>query len=699
MVRSGLQLANAPFLRLLFPLCLGVSLPLLGTLSNPLLVLMFLFLILFILLLFRKISFYHQPVWGGLLLLSIFCFGLIRAKQQTMNFPLLPKQQYFVVLDDYPIEKEKTFQMVGQLINSEQKILIYLSKSLQVRGAKPGDILCFSGLPELIENDGNPYEFDYRRYLNNRKIGYRIFLKENQFYLLNGYRQPNIYRRALIFRAKLIEKLDSSGIRNENVHLISSISFGARDEVDKETIQSFTNTGVIHVLAVSGMNVGLIYVILDFLFRFLKSRRAGYFLHTLIVLSGIWSYALITGMSASILRAALMFSFVVMGTTLHRNSNIFNSLAVSAFLLIVWDPAIIRDVGFQLSYAAVLSIVVIQPFIYKQFFFKTWLYDKIWLLLSVTFAAQIGTLPFTLHYFHQFPVYFWLANLMVIPLVTLILYLSFVVVFLSFVSDFLTSIFAWVLDGSVRLVLLSVNFVETLPHAVLKELYPSLFQVSLVFLMSYLLYRYSKIRKTILLKCFLFSAIGLSISAGIGSYQQLKRTEILFFNIPGTRALALTSGKEVIVLYDHCEKAAVKLGYYMKPYLGKRGIRKIEMYRLTDSLQINNGDICVKGDLIFFKGVRLTVQPNEKIGPKRVAPKLHADLVWLCNSKAGYPSRFDIPESKIILYRSKYLDEKVQKESYPQKWLNMKESVLLTFRPSRSGDTNKMLCSYFNHPE
>ncbi len=698
MVNSGLQLASAPFLRLLFPLCLGVSMQLPGFLSHPLPVLMLFFLVLLILIFLKKISFYHQPVWGILLLLLIFYFGLIRAKQQTMIFPLLPKQQYFVVLDDYPVEKGKTFQVVGQLINSEQKILIYLSKSLSIRDAKPGDILCFNGMPELIENDGNPYEFDYRRYLNNRKIGYRIFLKEHQFHLLNGYTQLNIYRSALIFRAKLIKNLDRSGIENENVHLISSISFGARDEVDKETIQSFTNTGVIHVLAVSGMNVGLIYVILDFLFRFLKYRRAGYFLHTLIVLSGIWCYALITGMSASILRAALMFSFVVMGTTLRRSSNIFNSLAVSAFLLIAWDPAIIRDVGFQLSYAAVLSIVVLQPFIYKLLYFKTWLYDKTWLLLSVTFAAQIGTLPFTLHYFHQFPVYFWLANLIVIPLVTLILYLSFVVVFLSFVSVFLTSVFAWILDGSVRLVLFSVNFVENLPHAVLKELYPSLFQVSLVFLMGYLLYRYSKIRKTILLTSFLLSAIVLSISAGIGSYHQLKRTEILFFNIPGTRALALTSGKEAIVLYDYCEKTAVKLGYYMKPYLGKRGIREIEIYRLTDSLQINKRDICVKGGLIFFKGVRLFVPPLNETNQKRVASTLCPDLVWLRNIKAD-TDYFDFPESKIILYRSKNIVEKDQKASDAQKWMDMKESVLLTVCPSRLGDTKRMLCRYFSQAD
>ena len=294
-----------------------------------------------------------------------------------------------------------------------------------------------NGLPELIENDGNPYEFNYRRYLNDRGIGHRIFLREGQYDLLKGCSLMNISRNALVFREKLIEILYRSGIQEDRVPLISSISFGARDEVDKETVQSFTNTGVIHVLAVSGMNVGLIFIILDFFLRFMKRWKLGFLFHTSAVLIGIWSYALVTGMSASILRAAVMFTFVVIGNAFRRNANIFNSLAVSAFFLVLWDPAIMRDIGFQLSYAAVLAIVVIQPLLYKRLYFKSRFLDKIWLLLSVTFAAQIGTLPFTLQYFHQFPVYFWLANLAVIPLVTCILYLSFVVVFLSLISGFL----------------------------------------------------------------------------------------------------------------------------------------------------------------------------------------------------------------------------------------------------------------------
>ena len=571
MVRSGSPFAGAPFLRLLLPLCLGVSLPFNGLFLYPLTLLTLLLFLWLILLFFKNGSFYTQPIWGVLLFLTIFLFGVIRVKQTTVVFPLLQKQRYFVVLDEYPLEKEKTYQVVGQLVHSGHGILVYLPKSPRVNKLIPGDIFCFDGLPELVENDGNPFEFDYRGYLNNKGIGYRIFLKENQFCCLSGSRKLNIYRSALIFREKLIKCLYDSGITTEHVHLISSISFGAREDVDKETIQSFTNTGVIHVLAVSGMNVGLIYVILDFIFRFLRTGRAGFFPscndHALRDLE---LCACNRHVGIDFLRAAMMFSFVLVGRSLQRSSNLFNSLAVSAFLLISWDPPISRDVGFQLSYAAVLSIVVIQSLFYRQLYLKNWILDKIWVLICVTFAAQIGTLPLTLHYFHQFPVYFWLANLVVIPLVSLILYLSFVVVCLTFVSGFLSSVIASILDWSVQLVLWTVRSVETFPVSVIRGLYPSFYQFLLFFLIGLFFFTYTKSRKIIHLQAMIVLAVILFTSAGIASWHQLSRAEIIFYHLPGTRALVLTSGREAFVLYDRCDNAAGKLGYAMKPYLGER---------------------------------------------------------------------------------------------------------------------------------
>jgi competence protein ComEC len=608
---------------------------------------------------------------------------------------MLSKQRFFVVFDEYPQEKTKTFQVVCQLINSDLKILTYLPKSTVVKNAKPGDILCFNGSPELIENDGNPYEFDYRKYLNNKGIGYRIFLKENQFFFLNEQHQTNIFRFALILREKLIEILYKSGINKENVPLISSISFGAREDVDKETVQSFTNTGVIHVLAVSGMNVGLIFVILDFLLRFLKRGRLGVLCHTLIVLFSIWSYALITGMSASILRAAVMLTFVVLGKALHRNANIYNSLAVSAFFLVAWEPVILYDVGFQLSYMAVLSIVVIQPILYKLLYFKSWIFNETWLILSVTFAAQIGTLPFTLYYFHQFPVYFWLANLIVIPLVTLILYLSFLVLFLSFISGFLTFLSAFVLDWSVRLVLITVNLVEKLPMAVLKGLYPTPTQFVLVILICTFFYLFHKSRKILHVKVICMLVLMLCTFIVISSYSKHTRAELVFFNIPGTRAIALTQGKNTIVVYDKCENAGSKLNYYIKPYLGANGIIQTEYYKFSDSLRITDVNLNIRGNYILFNGVRLFVKPDSAEVFNKEELGLRADVIWLNDIKTVPSDNFVFPHARIILYRSSKEVEKQVDAIYFHSSFNVRKAVLMTIHPDRNEYEERIKCGYF----
>ncbi len=608
---------------------------------------------------------------------------------------MLIKQRYFVVFDEFPQEKSKTFQVVSQLVNSDLKILIYLPKSTAVKKAKPGDILCFDGFPELIENDGNPFEFDYRRYLNNKGIGYRIFLKENQFFILNGQHQINIYRYALILREKLIVILNNSGVISENVPLISSISFGAREDVDKETVQSFTNTGVIHVLAVSGMNVGLIFVILDFLFRFLKRGRFGFLCHTLIILISIWSYALITGMSASILRAAVMLTFVVLGNALNRNANIYNSLAVSAFFLVTWDPIILYDVGFQLSYMAVLSIVVIQPLLYKQFYFKSWILNQTWLILSVTCAAQVGTLPFTLTYFHQFPVYFWLANLIVIPLVTLILYLSFLVLFLSFISGILTSLSAFVLDWSVRLVLLTVNLVEKLPLAVLKGLYPSFSQVVLILSLCLLFFMFYKSRKILYLKVMCGLAILLFTITVASSYSKQTRAEIVFFNIPGTRAIALTRGNKSIVVYDKCDNAGSKLNFYFKPYLGARGISNTEFYCLNDSLRVVNKNFGITGNLLFFNGIRIFLQPTGMKYESHLNTDFRNDIVWIADNKSEEFAKTTFPSDNIVLYRTAIHSEKKIKASDATPSFNLYRSVQLIIHLHQNAFAGGYSCSYF----
>jgi competence protein ComEC len=695
MLRSGSLFSVAPFLRLLFPLLLGVSVPFPGNLFSPATFYLIILIIILFLLWFREGSFYFQPVWTILLMFIVFCLGTIRVKQESLVFPVLQEDSYCVILDDYPREKEKTLQLTGRMINSSLKILVYLPKTAMASNAGPGSKLLFDGKPELIVNAGNPFEFDYQGYLKDKGIGYRIFLKEGKFSVSENREHLQIFHRALIFRRLLIERLGSYGIKPDNVRLIGSISFGARDDVDKETIRSFTNTGVIHVLAVSGMNVGLIYVVLDFIFRFLKSGRPGSVIHTFLMISGIWSYTIIAGMSASILRAAVMFSFVIIGTGLRRNSNIFNSLCVSSFILIVSDPAIIRDVGFQLSYAALLSIVVIQPILYRRLYFRNLLADKMWLLLSVTFAAQAGTLPFTLVYFHQFPVYFWLANLIVVPVVTIILYLSVALLFISLFSGFLASMAGLALNWSADLVILTVRLVDKLPYSVISGIYPTIFQMVLMVVAVFLFWQYHRHRKWLPMAGMLISAILLVISAGIGEYRQLSREEIVFFNIPQTRALALTNGRRTVVLYDSYNNSEEKLGYLMNPYFEGRGIREREFHRLNDSLKMASSCFSVAGNHICYNGFKIFVEPHQ--GPDTVKQQSsRPDLAWLRNDQEENSDLVYFKNCGIILYKSEFNPLQTIESLPGSKIFNMNRAVLLSFSSRIFDYPQKISCNYFD---
>ena len=695
MFGSGFKVSAVPFLRLVIPLCVGIGIFHVYPVFHPLQLVALLLVVIFLLVCFKEISFRFQSCWGALLMLAMVVFGFLRASKQSELFPLLTNQQYFAVLDDYPKEKEKTFQLICQLLPSGGKVITYLPKLPAVGRAKPGDLISFDGLPELMQNEGNPFEFDYCGYLHRQNIGYRIFLKENKICFIQDFSLLNIQRRALILRQKLIEILYKSGIGRNQVQLIASISFGARDDVDKETIQSFTNTGVIHVLAVSGMNVGLIFVILDYFLLFLKSWRRGRYLHLLIILAGIWGYSLITGMSPSILRAATMFSIVLIGNTLHRNSNIFNSLAASAFLLISFDPSMLLDAGFQLSYAAVLAILILQPLLFGLLHFHYSFFEKIWELLSVTIAAQFGTLPLTLYYFHQFPVYFLLANLVVIPLVTFILYLSIVVILFSLLSGFITCLLGVVLDWSVRLVLFFVDFTANLPQSVIRGLYPTICQILITCLLIFLFYGFYKTRKLHLLKAGLFMTILLTISLGLAAYKRIVRDELVIFNVPGSRVLSITNGPSTLVLYDSCQASRERMEYYLKPYLATRGIRKVKWFRISDSLRIVRPSVSVVGHFIFFEGSRIYLQSADTEVENPPDEELCADLVWM-REFGVHPSRqIFIPKSKVVLFRTTRHIGNMPPFKPPQEGIDLTKAVQLCRSTSIFGSRGAMICRYF----
>lgn len=700
------KLQSAPFIRLLVPFIAGI---LLGDRFPPELEWLFLAVSLgfsFLLIFFITITFKRRSLFGILLVPALFFMGLfIVADQKYLPKPL-PKGDYFAVIDEYPVEKEKSFRAVIRLIEPKLKVLAYFDKTDFNNEIDPGTVVWFRGQPELLQKTGNPFEFDYQAYAIRNKIGHRIYLKSSDFHFLIATKIPDLAEFSLIIRDRLLKIIEKSGLTGEVFHLVSAVSLGAREELEPETTQSFSKTGVIHVLAVSGMNVGIIYVVLDVLLKFLKRKKSGIILHLVIILLAVWGYALITGLSASVLRAAAMFSFIVIGKSLSRNPNIYNTLAASAFVLLCFNPSLVYDVGFQLSYAAVFSIVFFHPFIYSLCYFKYWIPDQIWALLTVSFSAQIGTLPFLLHYFHQFPIWFLLANLMVIPLVTLILYLSFIVFAVAPVIPFLGRLMAHVLDWAGQGMLFSVRFVERLPYSIIDGLYPSDLTLITAVLFAIMISLFILYKSREALTGALLSIIILLMFSNISLWQKLSRNEIVLFNLPGKTLIALTAGCETIWLTSENRSSIEKLKYYIKPYEGFRGINKSSIICLSDPVIQTSKTVAHHNNFLNFKGFTLCILNDRKMKENSWEHFPQSDLFVLGKESITMPSvlRKYFPAAIIVENRpspeNSTLPENRIIALSIEKLMNItKGAVQINFRPTKEGLNKVFNLGYFNQKQ
>ncbi|WP_179004858.1 ComEC/Rec2 family competence protein [Winogradskyella forsetii] len=335
------------------------------------------------------------------------------------------------------------------LINIKQDSL---SKYLDV-----DDIVLTSSDLKVIQKPLNPYQFDYSKYLELQQVYHQLYLNSNTILKLSDSKST-IYGYADALRTTINLKLVEAGFEKDALSIMNALLLGQRQMIDKSVYNNYVNSGTIHILAVSGLHVGLILWILNFLFRPLLYLKYGNFIRPFILIIILWTFAVIAGLSPSVTRAVTMFSVISFAMHLKRRTNIYNTLVISAFLILLIKPTFLFAVGFQMSYLAVLGIVSIQPIIYKLWQPKNWIFDKPWQIFTVTLAAQIGVVPISLFYFHQFPGLFFISNLVVIPFLGIILGFGLLVIALallgflpkpivdiySFIIDSLNNFIAWV---------------------------------------------------------------------------------------------------------------------------------------------------------------------------------------------------------------------------------------------------------------
>jgi competence protein ComEC len=427
------------------------------------------------------------------------------------------------------------------------KVLLYISAGSGGRLPQPGSELILRCELKNIPSPVNPEEFNYHKYLAIRHIYKQCFITLPP--RRGGWDPVGVTPRiwACIMRNRLLHSFRNMDLEPCYFGLVSALTLGYKEDVDAATRHAFTRAGVMHIMALSGFNVGIIALVLGFIFGIFDKNPAGKFAKTLIIILFLWVFALITGLSPSVTRATVMVSFVLTGRLFHKHVNTYNILFVSAFLLLTFSPGMLSDVSFQLSFAAVAGILVYQPLMNNLLTFRRSFVNRIWQLFTLSCAAQLATFPLTIFYFHQFPVYFWLTNLYVVPLVSVIICIAGGYLALAWFTP-VALVVSKILAVLLKTLMLSVSVVEKLPFSMISGVYINLAQAILLFLMIFLLAIIILFKKTGWYPILLIFMIGFEWICIVHEKQLARQKTGIISTIKGTTVINLISGKNGIVL-------------------------------------------------------------------------------------------------------------------------------------------------------
>jgi len=500
-----------------------------------------------------------------------------------------------------PIEKVNSFQTILLVRNKSmikpEKVITYFSKEKFDSGISTGDQIIILGRPQEIKNMGNPFEFDYQSMMRKKQIFHSLYLSYGT-YLKTGRKELRLTYWAEYIRDKLVAKFAKTKMKKKERSVVAALTLGYRAELEPETTDYFASTGAMHVLAVSGLHVGLIYFILGFLLSGIKRLKIGAFLFPAIMILFLWTYAFITGFSPSVQRATVMFTFVIIGNILRRPVNIYNSLCAAALFLILHNPDVLFEVGFQLSFLAVFGIVLIQPKLAEIIPIKNKLLKWFWDLLTVSIAAQIATFPLGLFYFNQFPNFFWLSNFFVIPAATIIIWLSFGFFILNPIP-FIPGLIAKLIEWTTTCVLWILKTISALPFAVNEGIVINSLQVWITYgiIISIIAYGFSK-RKTWLFNI-LILVIFLQFNVLSGKMHLLNQKGIYVLNSRNT----------IIQLFNCRENYLITNGSDTIPESDLRIAKNIQNHlSLKNPIIINKkytqafslGSMVIKGNKVLF---------------------------------------------------------------------------------------------------
>lgn len=438
---------------------------------------------------------------------TIFCIGIgiffTQYRQQESEFVFESKKNiYKGIVVDIPQDKAKTTAYKVILPDYDKKIVCYFClDSLNSEKLKPGDEFLFSGIIQPFRNFKENIDFDYVTYMHNQGYAGSAYVT---LWKTTGSTDTSLKIYAQRWRQRILDLYWSLGFNDEEFAILSALTLGYRDAMSDDLEQAFRTTGTIHVLSVSGLHVGIIYLMIAFLLSPIRRTSKLYRIKPILIILFLWIYAFLTGLSPSVTRASIMLTMFCLATCLNRKSYPINAMYMAAFLILLCDPLSLFHVGFQLSFLSVAGILYLYPEASTLIKSKSKLVNYVWQGFAISSIAQLATFPLCLYYFGTFPIYFLVTNLIVIPLITVIMYSFSGIIVAKIVSfilpvpvEYLFYIPVKVLQFLLWLLIECIHFFEKLPYAQIQDAQISLPELCLLYGIIILISIFFLKRKTI----------------------------------------------------------------------------------------------------------------------------------------------------------------------------------------------------------
>ncbi|MGM8361498.1 ComEC/Rec2 family competence protein [Flavobacterium sp. ARAG 55.4] len=493
--------------------------------------------------------------------------------------------------------------------NYSGKILLNISKESTLQTLQTGNILRIQAYIQKNKKPDNPNQFNYGSYLDKKQIYAQIYANLTAIELSSELQKDSWFYIAKI-RTRITDNLQKAHFDPTALTVAAALILGQRQDIDPGIVQDYQYAGAIHILSVSGLHVGFIFLFLNFILIPIPNTRKGSFLKLSIILSCLFIFAFVAGLSPSIVRSVTMFSFVAIGLHLRRSVNIYHTLLVSILLILLFQPYFLFDAGFQLSYLAVFFIVWFQPVLSQLWKPKNKTAKYSWDILTVSFAAQIGTLPLSLYYFHQFPGLFFITNLAVIPLLSFIMFLGIIVMAFSainFTPFWLTKPLEW----SIYLLNKIINTVASFEQFIIKDI-PfnfSLLTFSYLLIIAFIIWFKKPYFKSLAFA--LLSIILCQLTFLSNKWQIQHQEEWLVFNQKRNSLIIQRQGNEVVV---YSKDSAVAKNKMLNSYL------IANFCRIKNQKEIQH--------VAYFKANKILILDSAGIFPENTKP----DIILLTQS-------------------------------------------------------------------